>query len=204
MFRPVLLVGHLPPLLDVQISIDLLSTSWLVGVFGIEIGLLFARERSQCRLIESNYDCHYHIFWTGDCCASQLCWVVHHQKPQCLVKIYSVSPVDAVWLCACNCAETSGPAEGHSECTCCGEWEHAQQPEMSHPIQLQVISTFGESLYVHIYIYVAVFDVRKLMASRLNWTSLKWNVWCTCTAHRPRTQIHTSHGHARMLLHAPT
>ena len=52
-----------------------------------KIGLLLSRSRSQWGPICSRYDCFCYIFWTADPFATRLGLLVHHHKPECLVKM---------------------------------------------------------------------------------------------------------------------
>ena len=48
--------------------------------------LLSSRSRSQRGRIWSKYDSFYYIFWTVDSLATKLGLMIHHHKPECLVK----------------------------------------------------------------------------------------------------------------------
>ena len=54
------------------------SVMWNIG--------LFARSRSQWGFTQSEYDCFCCIFWTYDCFADNLYFMVDHLKLKCLLK----------------------------------------------------------------------------------------------------------------------
>ena len=51
-----------------------------------KIGVLTSRSRLQWGFISWKYDCFYRIFWTADPFATRLGLMIHHYKPECLVR----------------------------------------------------------------------------------------------------------------------
>ena len=62
------------------------ALSW-AGVSCKKIGLLFSRSKSQQRIDHMIKIWQFQLhFWTADPFATKLCWTVHYQKPECLMK----------------------------------------------------------------------------------------------------------------------
>ena len=63
------------------------AASWARGSCGfIFLSLLPSRSRSQWRPILSRYDSFCYIFWTVDSLATKLGLMIHHHRPECVMK----------------------------------------------------------------------------------------------------------------------